>query len=93
MPGDDCARSTCSVCSFATTSVLLAPTNNERLETEENLPLTDEFIRGNERHDRTDKNPYRDRYKALTETLDLDTQRDRYTLGRALYHLRSGADS
>ena len=23
MPGDDCARSTCSVCSFATTSVLL----------------------------------------------------------------------
>ena len=50
-------------------------------------PLTDEFIRWQRTDDRTDKNPYRDRYKALTETLDLDTQRDRYTLGRALYHL------
>ena len=32
-------------------------------------------------------NPYCDRYRALTEHLDLSLQSHRYTLGRALYHL------
>lgn len=32
-------------------------------------------------------NPYCDRYRALTEQLDLSLQSHRYTLGRALYHL------
>lgn len=34
-----------------------------------------------------EKNPYRDRYRCLTEELDLSVKEDRYTLGRALYHL------
>ena len=34
-----------------------------------------------------DKNPYHDRNEALTRKLDLSVQRDRYILGRALYHI------
>lgn len=50
-------------------------------------PLTEEFIRWQRTDVAADKNPYHDRYRALTTTLDLSTQRDRYTLGRAFYHL------
>lgn len=50
-------------------------------------PLDEEFIRWQRTDDNRDKNPYHDRYCALTESLDLDTQQGRYTLGRALYHL------
>lgn len=48
-------------------------------------PLDDEFmlwLRSGE-----SKNPYADRFKALTQTLDLSHKEDKYTLGRALYHL------
>lgn len=48
-------------------------------------PLDDEFmlwLRSNE-----SSNPYADRFKALTQTLDLSHKEDKYTLGRALYHL------
>lgn len=34
-----------------------------------------------------DKNPYLDRYRCLTETLNLETKKDKYALGRALYHI------
>lgn len=50
-------------------------------------PLVEEFMAWQRTDDRTGKNPYRDRYRALTETLDLDKLADRYALGRALYHL------
>ena len=50
-------------------------------------PLTEEFLLWQRTDDNTDKNPYRDRYRALTEELHLDSRRDRYVLGRALYHL------
>ena len=48
-------------------------------------PLNDEFmlwLRSNDSN-----NPYADRYKALTEQLNLSSTTDRYSLGRALYHL------
>ncbi len=48
-------------------------------------PLEDEFmlwLRSNDSN-----NPYADRFKSLTEALDLNKTDDRYTLGRALYHL------
>lgn len=48
-------------------------------------PLNDEFILWLRSSDSS--NPYADRYKSLTETLDLSSTADRYTLGRALYHL------
>lgn len=50
-------------------------------------PLTDEFIRWQRTDDVSDKNPYHDRVRALTERLDLDNREERYMLGRAFYHL------
>ena len=50
-------------------------------------PLTDEFIAWQRTDDNTDKNPYHDRYVALTEKLNLDVKENRYTLGRAFYHM------
>lgn len=50
-------------------------------------PMTDEFIRWQRTDDVADRNPYRDRFRALTEELDLTCREDRYVLGRALYHL------
>ena len=50
-------------------------------------PLTDEFVAWQRTDDNADKNPYHDRYIALTERLNLDVKENRYTLGRALYHL------
>lgn len=50
-------------------------------------PLDEAFIHWQRTDDNTDKNPYHDRYRALTEELDLDDRADRHTLGRALYHL------
>lgn len=50
-------------------------------------PLTEEFLLWQRTDDERDRNPYRDRYRALTETLDLSDRNARYALGRALYHL------
>lgn len=50
-------------------------------------PLDEEFILWQRTDDNKDKNPYHDRYRALTEKLDLNTRQGRHTLGRALYHL------
>lgn len=50
-------------------------------------PLDEAFLRWQRTNDDKDENPYRDRYRALTETLDLGNRADRHTLGRALYHL------
>ena len=48
-------------------------------------PLDGEFMSW--LHSSDSSNPYADRFKSLTETLDLNKKEDRYTLGRALYHL------
>ena len=48
-------------------------------------PLYDEFLLWLRSSD--DSNPYADRFKSLTQSLDLTKKADRYTLGRALYHL------
>lgn len=50
-------------------------------------PQTDEFIRWQRTDDNSDRNPYRDRFRALTERLDPGCREDRYSLGRAFYHL------
>ncbi|MBR6656278.1 MAG: CRISPR-associated protein Csn1 [Alistipes sp.] len=52
---------------------------------EKQYPLVDEFMLWLRSGD--SNNPYADRYKALTEVLDLNKQDDRHILGRALYHL------
>ena len=50
-------------------------------------PLTDEFLNWQRTDDNIEKNPYHDRYTALTVKLDLSSKEGRYILGRALYHL------
>lgn len=50
-------------------------------------PITDAFISWQRTNDNEGKNPYYDRYSALNERLDLNNEKERYILGRALYHL------
>lgn len=50
-------------------------------------PMDEAFLLWQRTDDNRDKNPYHDRYRALTERLDLGVQAERYILGRALYHL------
>lgn len=69
----------------------LCPPLNEKQLTDwrkyKTYPLDEEFLRWQRTDDNADKNPYRDRYRALTEELDPDSKSDRYSLGRAFYHL------
>lgn len=69
---------------------LCPPLSDEQLQawrTRQIYPLTEAFLQWQRTDDNRDKNPYHDRYRALTERLDLNLQSDRYALGRALYHL------
>lgn len=69
---------------------LCPPLSDEQLaqwRKRKTYPLDDAFIQWQRTDDNTDKNPYHDRYRALTEELDLDNRHDRWSLGRALYHL------
>lgn len=50
-------------------------------------PLFDEFILWQRTDEKTDRNPYHDRYECLTRKLDLENPLERYLLGRALYHI------
>ena len=62
--------------------------SNEQLDEwryKKQYPLNDEFMLWLRSSD--SDNPYADRYKVLTEQLTLSSMVDRYTLGRALYHL------
>ena len=50
-------------------------------------PVRAEFLDWQKTDDCQAKNPYHDRFKCLTKKLDLSVVADRYTLGRALYHI------
>ena len=50
-------------------------------------PMNEEFLLWQRTDDNTDKNPYHDRFIALTTELDMSKRNDRYMLGRAFYHL------
>ena len=50
-------------------------------------PKKDEFMVWQRTNDNEDVNPYHCRYICLNEALNLDRQKDRYTLGRAFYHM------
>ena len=49
--------------------------------------MNEEFMLWQRTNENTGKNPYYDRYTALTRKLNLDSKIDRYILGRAFYHL------
>ena len=50
-------------------------------------PKKDEFMLWQRTNDNEDINPYHCRYSCLNEVLDLRKLQDRYTLGRAFYHM------
>ena len=50
-------------------------------------PKKEEFMLWQRTNDSEDINPYHCRYICLNEELNLDRQKDRYTLGRAFYHM------
>ena len=50
-------------------------------------PVSDDLMAWQRTDDACGKNPYYDRYRCLTEVLDMNKQADRYALGRALYHI------
>src|SRR5574344_652816 len=50
-------------------------------------PINEDFILWQRTDDNKDKNPYYDRYLSLTKKLDLSVEKDRFLLGRALYHI------
>ena len=51
------------------------------------FPLNPEFLEWLRTDDIDGSNPYADRHRCLNELLDLTNIKDRYTLGRALYHI------
>lgn len=53
-------------------------------------PATDDFMSWQATDDIAGKNPYADRCDCLHRKLNLDTESDRYKLGRALYHIEIG---
>lgn len=69
---------------------LCPPLTDEQLSIwrqKKQYPLDEEFLRWQRTDDNADRNPYHDRYEALTERLDLGDRTQRWQLGRALYHL------
>ena len=56
-------------------------------QTRKIYPLKNEFMLWQRTKDKEDKNPYHDRYICLTEKLDFRKEADRFTFGRAIYHL------
>ena len=65
----------------------LSATALKKWQNEKVYPLDEEFMRWQRSYAVPDRNPYYDRYRSLTENLDLADVRDRYVLGRALYHI------
>lgn len=59
----------------------------KKWQNEKVYPLDEEFMRWQRSYSESDRNPYHDRYRSLTEKLDMNDIRDRYALGRALYHI------
>lgn len=55
--------------------------------THKQYPLNDDFLLWQRTDERRGRNPYADRHRCLHTALDLQLETDRYTLGRALYHL------
>lgn len=51
------------------------------------FPLNPDFLQWLKTDDVEGANPYYDRHRCLNETLDLKKKEDRYSLGRALYHI------
>lgn len=56
-------------------------------QADKRYPLDEAFLAWQRTDDNLDRNPYHDRYRALTEELNMQSKADRHALGRALYHM------
>ena len=65
----------------------LSPNDLKAWKQEGHYPMYEEFLKWQRTSEADEKNPYHDRYICLNTKLDLSKMKDRYTLGRALYHL------
>lgn len=65
----------------------LSPEELGEWRASKHYPMNEDFLAWQRTDENCGKNPYHDRYLCLTRTLDLTQKKDRYTLGRALYHL------
>ena len=65
----------------------LSPDDLKAWRQEGRYPMYEEFLKWQRTSEANEKNPYHDRYVCLNTKLDLSKREDRYTLGRALYHL------
>ena len=50
-------------------------------------PLNPDFLSWQRTDEKTNKNPYSDRFQCLTRVLNLSVERERFILGRAFYHI------
>ncbi|MBR3976554.1 MAG: CRISPR-associated protein Csn1 [Bacteroidaceae bacterium] len=66
---------------------MLSDEELKRWKQKKQFPLNQDFMLWLRTDDKYNKNPYSDRYKALTEKLDLENIQERYILGRAIYHI------
>lgn len=65
----------------------LSPKELDDWRYKKSYPINEEFLLWQRTSEASDKNPYHDRFIALTENLNLESKRERHLLGRALYHL------
>lgn len=65
----------------------LSPDDLKEWKQEGRYPMNEEFLKWQRTSEADEKNPYHDRYVCIKTKLDLSRRKDRYTLGRALYHL------
>lgn len=76
---------TLAVLSGAGLCPTLSPEQLKAWKQKGEYPLDERFIQWQRTHG--DNNPYYDRNEVLTRKLDMDSERDRHILGRALYHI------
>lgn len=65
----------------------LAPEALADWNTHRRYPMDDDFLLWQRTSEAEGRNPYACRHRCLHETLDLTLEADRYTLGRAFYHI------
>lgn len=65
----------------------LSPEELKAWKETKKFPLNPEFLEWLRTDDNDGCNPYTDRHRCLNEALDLNVRKDRYALGRALYHI------
>lgn len=65
----------------------LSPEELKDWHTKKSYPLNESFLNWQRTDEETNKNPYYFRHICLNKELDLNSEKDKFALGRAMYHL------